>query len=86
LPDCDPIPLSAQSAAGRLVVPVPRMRRQAVGSGSSVPLITKMGIRGLRVLVAAGGRVHRGSVAAPGTVESVADVQAPGVLQLVSNC
>jgi hypothetical protein len=38
------------------------------------------------VLVAAGGGVHRSSVAAPGAVEPVADVQAPGVLQLVSSC
>jgi hypothetical protein len=81
-----PTPLSAQPAAGSLVVPVPRVRRQAVGSGCSVPLVTKMGIRGLRVLVAASGGIHRRSVAAPGAVEPVADVQAPGVLRLISNC
>jgi hypothetical protein len=86
LPDCDPIPLSAQSAAGSLVVPVPRVCCQAVGSGSCVPLVTKVGVRGLRVLVAASGGVHRCSVAASGAVEPVADVQAPGVLRSVSNC
>jgi len=35
------------------------------------------------VLVAAGGGIHRSSVAAPGAVEPVADVQAPGVLRQV---
>jgi hypothetical protein len=38
------------------------------------------------VLVATGGGIHRSSVAAPGAVEPVADVQAPGVLRLVSSC
>jgi hypothetical protein len=81
LPSCDPIPpLRSQRVAVDSMISMSRMCRQAVGSGRSVPLVTKMGVRGLCELVAACSGVHHCAVAAPRAVVPEANVQASSVL------
>jgi hypothetical protein len=63
------------------VVPVARVRAQAVWARAGLPLVTKMGIGCLGQLIPACGGVDRRAVAAPGRVVAEAYVQPSRVLR-----